>query len=66
MKHYTNEYLDFEEYMDDLKEEFQRDHTWLSTAALLLGSQFVLDSLKPHGPIERPFISKPIKITDIS
>lgn len=58
--------LDFDEYMNDMKEESQRDHSWMRNAVLLLGSKFVLDSLKPHGPKERPFLSKPEKVMDIS
>lgn len=58
--------LDFDGYLADMKEESERDHLWLSTAAFLLGSRFVLESLKPQGPRERPFLSKPVRVEDIS
>ena len=56
---------DFEDYFDDMKEESKRDRKWLALAAFILGSRFVLDSLKPHGPRERPFLSKPRRVKDI-
>lgn len=56
---------DFEGYFNDFKEETYRDDQWLALAAFLLGSRFVLDSLKPKGPKNRPFLSKPYKIKDI-
>ena len=57
---------DFEVYFRDMKEESKRDHKWLALVAFILGYRFVLDSLKPHGPRERPFLPKPRKIKDIS
>lgn len=65
MKHYKDYDLDFEEYIQDMKKESERDHRWLSMAALLLGSTFVLNSLKPRGSKNRPFLSKPVKVEDI-
>lgn len=56
---------DFKSYFTDMKEESRRDHKWLALAAFILGYRFVLDSLKPHGPRERPFLSKPRKVKDI-
>lgn len=57
---------DFEVYFDDMKEEFERDRKWLVLDAFILGSRFVLDSLKPYGPCERPFLSRPRRVMDIS
>ena len=56
---------DFESYFNDMKEESERNHKWMVLAAFLLGSRFVLDSLKPQGPRERPFLSKPVSVKDI-
>jgi hypothetical protein len=58
--------VDFDSYLDDMKEKSERDNDWLGGAAFLLGSTFVLESLKPKGPVERPFLSKPQQIKDIS
>ena len=60
-----SDFDDFDDYLDDMKEKSKRDRNWLALAAFLLGSRFVLDSLKPQGPRERPFLSKPRRVKDI-
>lgn len=66
MTSHDHDNLDFEGYINEMEENTEQDHQWLSQVAILLGSKFALESLKPQGPRQRPLLSKPQRVKDIS